>query len=244
MPLPIGQSACMNDDVQAATIHRPAGPNPAFVQRLLRYLERHRFRAAPRLHGVDENGWLVLSFVEGFVAPDNSVTRWEVEQIEAAFRLLRRYHDITAGCPLAGNAEVVCHNDFTPQNVVFRDDAFISVIDWEWAAPGSRQRDLAHAIWQWLNLGPDGPSVDDQAHMIRRVLGAYGFPTDVSILTEIEAREVEWLNLAATAARADADTFDRTPAHWADTAAWVTGELDWLRSHASQLATAMQTARE
>jgi hypothetical protein len=54
---------------------------------------------------------------EGFVAPDNSMARWEVEQIEAAFGLLRRYHDITAGSPLAGKAKVVCRNDFTPHNV-------------------------------------------------------------------------------------------------------------------------------
>src|SRR5205823_1890610 len=34
-----------------------------------------------------------------------------------------------------------------------------------------------------------------------------------------------WLNLATAAAHAEADTFDRTPTHWADTATWVAGEL-------------------
>jgi tRNA A-37 threonylcarbamoyl transferase component Bud32 len=123
--------------MEATTIHRPSGPNPVFVQRVLRYLNEQNFRAAPQLLGVDENGWLVLSFIEGFVAPDLDVARWKVEQIEAAFALLRRYHDITAGTALAGNAEIVCHNDFTPQNVVFRDDAPFAMIDWKWAAPGS-----------------------------------------------------------------------------------------------------------
>jgi hypothetical protein len=30
-------------------------------------------------------------------------------------------HDLTAGTPLAGAAETVCHNDLSPRNTVYRD---------------------------------------------------------------------------------------------------------------------------
>jgi Ser/Thr protein kinase RdoA (MazF antagonist) len=37
-------------------------------------------------------------------------------------RLVRQFHDLTAGTPLAGDQEVVCHNDLSPKNTVYRDD--------------------------------------------------------------------------------------------------------------------------
>jgi len=37
-------------------------------------------------------------------------------------RLVRQFHDLTAGTPLAGDQEVVYHNDLSPKNTVYRDD--------------------------------------------------------------------------------------------------------------------------
>jgi thiamine kinase-like enzyme len=113
------------------------------------------------------------------------------------------------------------------------------MIDWEWAAPGSRRRDLGHALWQWLNVSGWGPPVDDVARLIRRALGAYGIAADTSVLADIEAREAEWLELATAGSLADSDTYDRSPSQWADTSAWVTEELAWLRAHMSRLADAI-----
>jgi hypothetical protein len=35
--------------------------------------------------------------------------------------LVREFHDLTAGTPLATGGEVVCHNDLSPKNTVYRD---------------------------------------------------------------------------------------------------------------------------
>jgi hypothetical protein len=183
------------------TVRCPPGPNPAFVRDLLRYLEVQGFDAAPRFLGVDEWGRDILTFAEGFVAPDLDWRRWQPPQMAAAFGLLRAYHDLTAGSPLAGTAEVVCHNDFTPQNTVFRKGLPAVIIDWEFATPGSRRRDLGHALWQWLNVGPHGPPIDQLATTVNQMLEAYGPVDAFDVVDEIRVRQVEWLSLAGEAAR-------------------------------------------
>lgn len=221
------------------TVRRPPGPNPAFVRDLLRFLERQSFDAAPRFLGVDEQGRDIVTFAEGFVAPDLDWRRWRLEQMAAAFALLRTFHDLTVGSHLAGPAEVVCHNDFTPQNVVFRDGQPAVIIDWEFAAPGTRRRDLAHALWQWLNIGADGPPVERLGAMVRRMLAAYGPVNIGDLVADIRLREVEWLELATVAAGSGSPTLNRSPQHWAAAATWVQRELTWLDEHADELRAAI-----
>ena len=54
-------------------------------------------------------------------------------------------------------AEVVCHNDFAPYNVVFGDDGPVGVIDWETAAPGARVWDVAYAAYRFVPLSRAAP---------------------------------------------------------------------------------------
>jgi len=35
--------------------------------------------------------------------------------------LVRQFHDLTTGTPLAGDQEVVCHHDLSPKNTVYLD---------------------------------------------------------------------------------------------------------------------------
>lgn len=118
----------------------------------------------------------------------------------------------------------------------------VALIDWEFAAPGSRRRDLAHGVWQWLNLGPDGPPLEIQPERISRVLRAYGLPVDGQLLIEdMRGREAEWLQFARRAAAVEQLTMNRPPAHWASAAAWVERELAWLDRHAAGLAAALSS---
>ncbi|MEU7484740.1 hypothetical protein [Streptomyces sp. NPDC042319] len=61
--------------------------------------------------------------------------RWSTAQITAAARLLRRLHDATAGMPVAGGEETVCHNDFSPLNVTFTVPSSTST-DFTWRSTG------------------------------------------------------------------------------------------------------------
>ena len=177
-----------------ATVRRPIHRNSAFVHELLRHFEAVGFDGAPRLLGIDEQGREVLSYVEGevFVGPQevgDPVQPLGDTQIVSAGRLIRRFHDATAGTPLAGDAEVVCHCDLGQYNIVFRGDEAVAIIDWdEDTAPGARIFDFGHAVWCLAEVGEQGGSVEEQARRVDLVCDGYGWDDRIAVLDEIEAR--------------------------------------------------------
>ena len=105
------------------TVCRSVGPDAPFVHDLLRYLEAVGFDGAPRLLGVDERGREVLTFVEGEVPHDPDGYRPSEIRLVKSAAMIRRLHDVTAGSDLAGDAEIVAHNELGPHNTVFVRDA-------------------------------------------------------------------------------------------------------------------------
>ncbi|MCL7425606.1 phosphotransferase [Streptomyces sp. YS415] len=160
-----------------ATVRREPSPGSAYVRDLLALFERHRWPGAPRFLGTDEEGREVLDFIEGraAVSPEERAAARADEALVRTVRLVREFHDLTHGTPLAGDRDVVCHNDLAPKNTVYdgtgRPRAFI---DWDLAAPGERVHDVAHVCWQYLDLGPGVTDVAGAARRIRLVRETYG----------------------------------------------------------------------
>ena len=75
---------------------------------LLSYLEAQGFDGTPRYLGVDERRRQVFSYLEGDVPAELDAELSDEALVEAA-RLIRRFHDATAGSALAGEHETVCH---------------------------------------------------------------------------------------------------------------------------------------
>jgi len=98
------------------TVHRPAKPNSRFVRALLAHLEECEFEAAPRYLGSDDQGREVFSFKPGDVPAELSANISD-HALASAARLIRRFHDATAGTDIAASREVVCHNDLSPQSL-------------------------------------------------------------------------------------------------------------------------------
>ena len=168
------------------TVRRPQSSNAAFVHRLLRDLEEIGFDASPRLLGIDDVGREILNHMEGDVPTDCGAVVWEDAQLRAAAQLLRQYHDATARSSLRGEAEVVCHNDFGPWNLVWREGLPIAIIDFDNAAPGSRIDDLGYAAWKHLNLGLIELTVAEQSRRLAALVHAYGAHVDDELRLAIE----------------------------------------------------------
>ncbi|MEU7476461.1 phosphotransferase [Lentzea sp. NPDC042327] len=203
------------------TVRRPVGPHSPFVHRLLRHLEDVGCEAAPRLLGIDDRGREVLSFQRGEVVTEFRARDWSSAQVTAAARLLRRLHDATAGAPLAGAEETVCHNDFSPLNVAFSRGLPVSAFDFDQAAPGPRVHDVAYAAWLWL-LGPEiTHPLDHQLGLLRTFLDAYG-------LAEDQRRGFGGRIVARVEAERD---FHARAGRVLGPGTWLHDEIAWLTEH-------------
>lgn len=108
-----------------------------FVRDVLEHLYRCGWPGTPRYLGIDAGGRQVLSFVDGNAAwrPADQARVRSPGSLAAVAGLARQFHDLTAGTDLAGGAEVVCHNDLSPKNTVYRDTG---------AGAGHREGPTAH----------------------------------------------------------------------------------------------------
>ena len=124
-------------------------------------------------------------------------------------RLVRRFHDATVsfvpphnavwlrqvGHPVGG--EVVCHNDIGPYNTVFRGGAPVALIDFDDAAPGPREWDLAYAAYRFVPFYPDEICLlpvngwkepPDRRRRLAVLCDSYGWGDDSSLLTVLVRR--------------------------------------------------------
>jgi aminoglycoside phosphotransferase (APT) family kinase protein len=226
-----------------STIRRAPGPNAGFVRQLLGFLEETGFGGAPRYLGTDGQGREILSFLNGHVPwqDDQQLSaRTDASLAEAAI-LLRRYHDLTASTALAGPSEVVCHNDLSPRNTVYRDDGDelrpVAFIDWDLAAPGKRIHDVAHMCWQYPGLRPGVTNVPEAARLVRVICAAYQLADRRPLIdTILWWQDRCWRGIEAGAATGDAAML-RLVAAGAQEA--VRQERAWVAANRAELAAAL-----
>jgi Ser/Thr protein kinase RdoA (MazF antagonist) len=151
---------------------------------------------------------------------------WADAVLERAAAMLREYHDATAGFERAGRtwalparepAEVICHNDFAPYNLVFRDGLPVGAIDFEVASPGPRAWDVAYLAYRLVPLAapgnPDLPPARDPAGRLAALCGAYGGGLDPGGVLALVPERL--LALAETAPPAHAERYRADAAHLA-----------------------------
>ncbi|WP_373354636.1 phosphotransferase [Pseudoroseicyclus sp. CXY001] len=182
---------------EGETVRRSLGPRRAAVHRWLRHLDGTP--GVPRLIGIDA-GEEVLSLLPGGPPPEAPGE----DAVAAAGRLLRRLHDASAGFdfgapedwPMADprRAEVICHHDFAPYNLMWESGVPTGVVDFDLSGPGARVTDLAYLAW-WmapLALASDKAAETEAAitaglPRLRLLCAAYGAPTDAGLVSEIHA---------------------------------------------------------
>ena len=204
------------------TVHRRAGSWTPSVHALLAHLQRVGFDAAPQPLGMDEQGRAILSFIPGDVHmgwPD-PLPQWMFEDevtLIAAAKLMRRYHDSLERFvppPAArwrivapGSHDVICHNDWSPSNALFRGRTPVAMLDWDSAGPGSRAWDVASAAYWWVPLNPrtTPPDLDAKAARFALFCDAYG---EGIVKKDVFDTLTEQLPILADFVQAEADAGD------------------------------------
>jgi hypothetical protein len=209
------------------TVRRPAKGNAAFVHDLLLFLEDQRFPFAPRFFGRDEQGRDILSYLEGQTWP-NSGSELSDDLLMQAARAIRGYHDATAGSRLAQGHQIVAHHELGPHNTIFQENRLIGFIDWDDAAPGTRLRDLANAIYNYVDVGHwANQTSDEQARRILLMCDAYGWDDPLALVNDFEANLQQALRNHEQAGRAGAIKI-------------FAEEVNWMRLRAQELRRALQ----
>lgn len=185
------------------TVRRATGPWSPAVHALLRHLADRGFPGAPRFLGLDDRGREILTYLPGEVTVDGPPAGLHTSAaLRGAAELLRAFHDasigltgpapddwqLQVGAPVGG--PVICHNDVGPYNAVYRGGRPVAFIDWDFAAPGPREWDVAYALWRFVPLYDDaacarlGWPVVPRGPRIARFLDAYGLdrPADLAEL--------------------------------------------------------------
>ena len=75
-----------------------------------------------------------------------------------------------------------------PHNTIFQDGHLVGFIDWDDAAPGTQLRDLANAVYNYVDVSHwANQTADEQARRIRLMCAAYGWDDPIALINDFEA---------------------------------------------------------
>lgn len=181
-------------------------PWSAATPSVARYMDHLRAQGidVPEWRGRDDRGRQVLEHVPGGLAMDRGPL--DEDGLRRVGQLVRRIHDASVGftadtpdpgpetdtasarstaadaagwdvlIPPPTRADLVCHNDLAPWNLVLGDRWVF--IDWDGAGPSTRLWDLAYAAQAFAALDPAQP-VASAARRLRWFVDGYGAGDDL-----------------------------------------------------------------
>jgi Phosphotransferase enzyme family len=195
---------------QGSHVLRPSNPHTPTIHAFLRHLRSAGFEAASFPIGVDPDGRERLEYIEGDVAyPPYPAWAQTDLALASAAALVRRLHDASTGFVAPPDATwsdeladpeggpVICHNDVCLENLVYRNQVAVGLLDFDFAAPGRRLYDLAQFARMNVPLDSDEDAVllgrtppFDPFRRLRIVADAYGVPPGRGELLDVVAEGI------------------------------------------------------
>ncbi len=192
-------------------VHRPTEFWQPAVHDLLKYLESTGYPYAPKVYGFDKQGREILEYVEG----DSGKEGWEQITSDAGLRkyakFLRTYHDAVAdykpsdelewanGATGLKPGQIICHGDFGPWNIVWKNGDPIGLIDWDLVHPNTPEYDILYALEYSAPFRNDKETIEwhhfkevpNRKRRIAIFLEAYGTLTIEDVATKVAAMQRE-----------------------------------------------------
>jgi Ser/Thr protein kinase RdoA (MazF antagonist) len=194
--VPLGGGAMTEGVVRVGdTVRRPPTCATQLMRDVLVHLERAGFDAAPRWLGFDEQGRDVLTWIDGetltergqmhpYIGDPPGRITFTDEQVAAVMRLLRRYHDTFGD-------DVICHGDFGPWNIVWRNGLPFALIDFDTTYPGDASDDVAYALRMFISYGFGEAEPRELVRRTQAALRAYGAAFDAPTILAREYDRAE-----------------------------------------------------
>jgi hypothetical protein len=187
------------------TVRRPAYPWTPAIHQLLRHLEAVGFPYSPRVLGMDDHGREILTYIDGESGPAGWAMVVDEAGLVAMARMLRDYHQAVAEfrpSPDVGwaghpepvrDGELVCHGDFGPWNLVWREGRPVGILDWDNAWPRRPIHDVAYALEYVVPFRDDDESVrwlrypepPDRRRRLELFAEAYGLSSTDGLIDEV-----------------------------------------------------------
>lgn len=170
-----------------ATVRKPWSSSTESAARYMGWI-RSAGVDVPDWRGRDRDGRQVLEFVPGDLAMNlGPLSDSTLRRVGA---MVRRIHDASESyedtaatwdilIPPPGTADLVCHNDLAPWNLVVGEERLV-FIDWDGAGPSTRLWDLAYAAQSFAVLDESQP-VPHAARRLRAFVDGYAADVDLRV---------------------------------------------------------------
>ncbi len=218
------------------TVHRPIGLNSDYVHNTLTLLEEKNYKHAPKYLGIDDKGREILSYIDGEMGGG---IEWTDSQLMIVIKMLRDFHDATAGSELCNGKETVCHRDIAPWNTVLRNNIPIAFIDFDGVEPGSCVEDIAYALWTFLELGNPDIDIQTQTKRIKTMCDAYGFNEGKSLVNAIVVEQNRVLEIRKSMATSGKDS--EIQEFSKDRIKVIEEEIKWVERYRNEIENIFQT---
>lgn len=191
------------------TVRRPYKQESEFANSILSYLQKQGYPYSQRYLGLDERGRDIFAFIDGYV-PDE-IGNTTLSQLCEFMKIVKDLHDVSSG--FAPESKVICHNDLSPCNTVFRNGIPVAIIDWDSAAFGERWEDLTYIFWLWINIGNHKRDEIDIMGQMKSALAVYR--ADEQTLRGFADKLIWRMNKVVAEMPPDNDRYERTK-DWVD----------------------------